>query len=456
MMLAHNHVARVGGYSPSQWALGRSESAPESSPLLCSQGTPGHVMQENLRLRLEAEHLHAKMSAEARISRAINSRSKPVKQFLPGDLVYYQRHKVPRRAPSNVDVDAPRMRMARWYGPARVLACETRVDDLGISRMASSFVWLVNAGRLLKAHGDQIRHCTERESLIANASNMVAMPWTFSMLSSSLNKRAYEDLTSSKAERFERRQQRKVTIDRLAIEAFPEQTDQEMAEPSGSDGMVPEDQGLEALDPLPGLHPDDPEDIDIDRLFNDPTYMPLEPLIPEPAREPDFKRARLQHEMDEKPHHVKFPSTPAAQEMINCCSAEKHDFVLGVTIDAPHNEEEWGKILKDPAKISATSIQKNAEISWHKLNATQRAAMQEAKMLEVNSWLSNKVVERAGKFVPRSRMMKMRWVLVLSLQVNRARSKQKRGQYSLATFILKGSGLTRLLQPCPGEANIWF
>ena len=65
MMQAHNHVDRVGGYAPSQWALGRSESAPESVPLLCSQGTPGHVMAENLRLRLEAESLHAKLSAEA-------------------------------------------------------------------------------------------------------------------------------------------------------------------------------------------------------------------------------------------------------------------------------------------------------------------------------------------------------------------------------------------------------
>ena len=187
MMQAHNHVARVGGYAPAQWALGRSESAPESIPLLCSQGTPGHVTQENLHLRLDAEHLHAKLSAEARISRAMNSRSKPVKQFLPGDLVYYQRHKVPRRAPANLDVDAPRMRIARWYGPARVLACETRVDDQGTSRTASSVVWLVNAGRLLKAHGDQLRHCSEREFLIANATNVMAMPWTFSMLSSSLD-----------------------------------------------------------------------------------------------------------------------------------------------------------------------------------------------------------------------------------------------------------------------------
>ena len=415
MMQAHNHVARVGGYSPSQWALGRSESAPESIPLLCSQGTPGHVMQENLRLRLEAEHLHAKLSAEARISRAMNSRSKPVKQFLPGDLVYYQRHKVPRRAPSNIDVDAPRMRIARWFGPARVLACETRVDDQGTSRMASSVVWLVNAGRLLKAHGDQLRHCSERESLIANASNMVAMPWTFSMLSSSLNKGAFEDLTSSKAERFERRQKRKEDFTRLPFEKFPERIDEEMAEQSGSDELIPDDQDRSALDPIPGLHPDEAEDIDIERFFSDPTYMPLKPVSLEPAVEPDFKRARREHEMDERPLHVKYPPpfTPAAQEMISWCSEETHDFVLGVTIEAPCNEDEWRKILKDPAKFSAKSIQKGAEISWHKLNETQRAAMQEAKMLEVNSWLSNKVVERAGKFVPRSRLMKMRWVLVL-------------------------------------------
>ena len=57
-------------------------------------------------------------------------------------------------------------------------------------------------------------------------------------------------------------------------------------------------------------------------------------------------------------------------------------------------------------------MQKGCEVAWHKLNPEQRRAMGEAKRLEVDSWLTNKVVARAGFEVPRSRLMKMRWVLV--------------------------------------------
>ena len=420
MTQAHNHVTRVGGYAPAQWAFGRSENVTINVAAASSEGIPGHEMAENLRLRIEAEHLHNKLSAEARISRARNSRSKPAKQFIPGDIVFYQRYKVPRRAPANEDVDVPRMRIARWYGPARVLACETRVDDTGTARTPSSVVWLVSCGRLLKAHCDQVRHGSERELLIANASGTMAMPWTFSMMSNSLTKGAFEDLTSSKAERFEakRRQTFRPPVPERKRQKQQEEDEvQDDAMSSSSEELLPDEVHM---DPTlkEGMHPDDSDDLDIERLLSDPTYMPLHPVVPPDVKEArgsddvEFRQQRKRHEQDDRPHHAKFPKKYKNPDLVGWCSQPANDFVLAVTIDAPANEEEWRSILKDPKKYTSKEVKKGCEVAWHKLNSVQRQAMKEAKDLEVNSWVANRVCERAGADVPKSRLMKMRWVLV--------------------------------------------
>lgn len=93
--------------------------------------------------------------------------------------------------------------------------------------------------------------------------------------------------------------------------------------------------------------------------------------------------------------------------------SEDHDVILSVTIPIPANEQEWKKILKNPNKFVAKSVQKGAEVAWKKLSKEQREAMQEAKLVEVNQWLSQKACERFAGAIPASRLMRTRWVLVL-------------------------------------------
>ena len=292
MVSAHNHVTRVGGYAPSQWAFGRADLPDKNVAISCTEGIAGHAMAENLRLRQEAEHLHNKLTAASRISRAQNTRSRPVKQFIPGDTVFYQRHKTPKQAPANADVDVPRMRIARWFGPARVLACETRATTS--SRSPSTTVWLVAGGRLLKTHCDQVRHASETELLIANASQTVAMPWTFNMVSNTLNKGAFEDLTASRAERFEHKRRQTFRPSRTPKKL---RTDDDQGDPSESEAMGSD--SSEELIPdasmAPGLGPDDSEELDVDRLLNDPSYLPLHPL--EPPGEPPGSSKRPERSM---------------------------------------------------------------------------------------------------------------------------------------------------------------
>ena len=178
MVCAHNNVARVGGYAPCQWAFGRFTEDLDNLAARTAQGDPEHVMVQNLALRQQAERTYSVMRAKAKISRALNTRAVPSTVFVPGDLVYYQRYKVPADRPAHELVDLPRMRTARWYGygPGRVLATETRSLEEGGVRLPSRIIWIVSQGRLKKVHGDQLRHASDVERGIANATEATTLP----------------------------------------------------------------------------------------------------------------------------------------------------------------------------------------------------------------------------------------------------------------------------------------
>ena len=205
MCSAHNRIARVGGYSPMQWALGRDvEDGNSDLSTWSAAADPTSQMHRNLQLRLDTEDLYRRMQAEAKISRAINSRPSPNVQYIPGDLIYYRRVKVTRDTTAHSDVDLNAGRRFRWYGPARVLAAETRLQDDGEGRRAGNVVWLIANGRLKKAHTSQLRHASERERLIAEANPAPTLPWTFTSLGTLLSPGQYEDLMQDEHERLQR------------------------------------------------------------------------------------------------------------------------------------------------------------------------------------------------------------------------------------------------------------
>jgi hypothetical protein len=88
-------------------------------------------------------------------------------------------------------------------------------------------------------------------------------------------------------------------------------------------------------------------------------------------------------------------------------------YAFAVTLPVPETENEWRKIVKDPSRFVAKKLAKGVEVSWQRLNQEQRAAMAEAKQIEIKEWISSQVVRAAIGPVPPERCMKMRWVLVL-------------------------------------------
>ena len=428
MCSAHNHVARVGGFSPAQWAFGRGVPDPDNLAALSSQADPAHEMHGNLNLRLRAEQRYRELQAKAKVSRALNSKVQRSTQFLPGDLVFYRRYKVPADYPANQLVDLPSMKVARWYGPGRVLASETRLEDDGMTRAATSIVWIITQGRLKKIHSSQLRHSSERERAIAEATEAPTTPWTFSSLGRTLTQGQYEDLTQS----FHRQpagprtpRTRSLTPGRprrrSRSRGGQRQGSRWDQEPLS---VVNEGQPSQQQPSLPPQGPaveQETVDVDIDRLFNDTSYLPLKRLPSSEVPE-DFARTRRRQEQQEKEESTSSSMALTLEEtpndFIGWCRDSANDFVLGVTIPIPQSEQEWKKILKNPSKFTSKAVLKGAEVSWAKLNPEQRAAMKEAKQMEVDQWVVRKVIERFRGSIPPNRLMKSRWVLTFKAVEN--------------------------------------
>ena len=401
MAAAHNTEARVGGFAPIQWAWGRFPNDEDRLPITVNQHVPGHPLQQHLQLRRRAEEFYKDQHYKQKLSRAVNTRAPPSKQFIPGDLVYYRRHKAPRDRPGHEVVDVTRLRVARWFGPGRVLAAETKVHEEGSRRLPSTSVWIISQGRLKKIHADQLRHASEREKLIAEATGTVTLPWTFSSLTELMKKGQYDDLTRKPISNPTRNDLRGRSRSRAREErrALPH------AQPPG----FAEDSDEELIE--------DPSY----RLLCDPSYMPLSSVPTGPDPEPDraeFLARRAAHQISERPLHVRKQPSSSSQALYLATEEDLDSCVFGVTIPTPSDEREWRKILKDPKKFTAKSVQKGAEVSWGRLDPTQRKAVAEAKQLEVDQWaLSEKI--------PAERLMRMRWVLTFKGTENEHEVKAK-------------------------------
>ena len=178
---AFNSREVIRGFSPMQHLMGQN---PDVTGRFTANDSPGkpELFIENpsgeihraAQLRAEAEKAHADWNAAQRIKRAMNSRAKPVFDFVPGELVYYWRSQDSEKGRRQ-----PGGKHGRFQGPARILATETRRDKHGKLRPGSA-VWCVRGRNLLKCAPEQLRRASEREELLESlAEGQRATPWTF-------------------------------------------------------------------------------------------------------------------------------------------------------------------------------------------------------------------------------------------------------------------------------------
>ncbi|OLP81054.1 Copia protein [Symbiodinium microadriaticum] len=406
---AHNSLARVHGFSPLQWALGRDMSLGQrasDAPADQISATRNTTFNNQGNLRLEAEQAFLKYRADQLASRAKNAKVRVQVRYFPGDMVFYRRHKTPADLPANSWVDRPRLRGARWYGPARVLACETKTEE-GY-RKPSQYVWAICSGRLKKFHATQLRHASPSERLTHEALRDITMPWTMTSLTRLLDKGSYDDETRTRASRNVMLGRKKRGLRRRPGEASPplprpavlppRLPDAPLEPPISDEEMIPDAEMRKAPrlhEPVAGASSPTPE-LDVDRLLNDPQYMPS-------SRATGFQEQRRLHEQEDRPWHVQHGQLMYSEEEVG-------SGIYAVTLDMPANDKEWRKVLKDPRKFMAKSVQKGVEVSWNRLDDVQRAAMSEAKKAEVDSWIANRVVKAALPHITKEQSLRMRWI----------------------------------------------
>ena len=62
-------------------------------------------------------------------------------------------------------------------------------------RRPSAYVWAVAGGRLKKFHMSQLRHASEQERLVSEATTIASLPWTFTSLPKLMGMGTYDDET---------------------------------------------------------------------------------------------------------------------------------------------------------------------------------------------------------------------------------------------------------------------
>ena len=331
MVAAHNSMARRGGYSPIQWVFGkdftdadRLHDGPDL-PFWSSLNTD-EKFQKIAGMRERAKTKYKELMDLEKLSKAMNIKPMAARAYHPGDLVYYKRHQAPAEGRSHQKLDVPRRQISRWFGPARILGLETKVTYEGQVRRPHRMAWLISQGRLKRVHTDQLRHASEREKLTNEEfHDILATPWTFTDVTSVLDKGTYDDLVElphlqrgrphdikprrspsrgrggqKRANSASRPRSAPPTKAKTEEMVMNDRPPSEPYEPSIAEEFMPDDQDLPPVpsdDDLEG-----PEEVDLDRLLDDPNYMPrMEPGPPTgPLFEHEpFQRARARHERED-------------------------------------------------------------------------------------------------------------------------------------------------------------
>ena len=100
-------------------------------------------------------------------------------------------------------------KVARWYGPARTLALETKVTYDGHVRQPHNMDHCLRP--LGKVHTNQLRRASERERLVAEGSTQLAHPWTFQDLRGLINKGEIDDKIMTQRQQQEEAQRSRIT-----------------------------------------------------------------------------------------------------------------------------------------------------------------------------------------------------------------------------------------------------
>ena len=371
----------LAGFSPIQHAFGRSPDTtgrilvgttdlPEEPLVECATAD----FARTARLRAEAEHAHAKWTAEQRISRALNSRPRPIYDYQPGELVYFWRSQESGKARNQ-----PGSKNGRFLGPARILATERRQDSDGTLRPGSA-VWCVRGRNLIKCCPEQLRRASEREELLdslAQTHYQAGTPWTFTRVAEEIGGNRYEDISHDKP---------------APTEWYRSQEPQN--------------------EPAPARF-----------RFRGKRAMPEAMEEPEPMESSD--RARGSMDLSSRPRAAVtwegtdgerwFQKVPeSAWSVSECAFWSEESAAVEIALDLPESRRGLEKATNEFGSYFVGALKRrNVEVSERRLSAEDRERFREAKSIEVRNFVAAEAFEALPPHLQpnKDQAVGMRWVL---------------------------------------------
>jgi hypothetical protein len=182
------------GFSPSQWALGKSpnwaKSLHEETEDRVVISRDGHeAFAKKMLEQINARKVWEEEDLKRKLLRAARAKHRKDKVFVPGEVVYAWRQGTNKLAGSK----KTGIHQGTWYGPATVLGTETKIVD-GVAT-PSSIVWVIVSDRLWRCAPQQLRCASERE----HAQHVLSLPrpWTFENVTRTLIMGKYRDTTEA-------------------------------------------------------------------------------------------------------------------------------------------------------------------------------------------------------------------------------------------------------------------
>ena len=380
-----NEREQIRGFSPIQHAFGRSPDAtgrlgggPQELPdeLLVESATAD--FERTVARRATAEKALADWQAAQRLSRANNSRSRPIPDFEPGELVYFW-----RTQDASQGRVSPGSKRGRFLGPARVLALERKPGEDGVSR-AGNAIWLVRGRNLIKCSPEQLRRASPREELLEGLTSQHGespTPWTYSRLASELGGSQYEDISME----------------------VPEEEEWHRAQDEREEETPPRFR-LRTKRPAPTSVNEEPEDLHTgsSQASRNARNRPRQgPLLSEQAHSAWW-------------HEVKEQAWPQSCQYWQAANA-----AVAVEVPMPDSRRGTAQALENLSCYVSGSLKRRAiEVSEKRLTDAEKEEFQQAKAVEVKNFIAAQAFEALPDEMKPSKeqAISMRWILTWKLR----------------------------------------
>ena len=388
-----NSREQIRGFTPIQHAFGRNPDI-TGRMIARPEQLPDDLVVENAteefhrvaKARAEAEKSLCDWQAQQRITRALNSRSRPLASYSPGDLVFFWRTQESgqgRRAPSS--------KHGRFLGPARILATEGRKNPDGTMR-AGSAIWLVRGRSLMKCSPEQLRHASAREALLealASRTPEGGTPWSFQKVAEEIGGNRYEDISGE----------------------IPEA--QEWTRAQDPEQEVPPQRFVPPRTRVRGKR-GSPEDA-TDMQDESEEEMPSTATS---SRGPKSRKGRPPI-ADGLTAEAWWEQVPEAHFSDHSCFWAEESAAIEVAIDMPESKRGVEAATRDLSGFFVSALKRKAvEVSERRLNEGERQAFKEAKAVEVKNFVASRAFEALPSELrpDREQAMGMRWLLTWKLK----------------------------------------